>query len=236
MIFTDFAKLVRYYTKSNSTTFTDADMLILANIFKNDIAGLISEEVGEDYFGLRFERDLKAGQREYDLPAELMSRIKYIEAKLDGTNWTRLNETDLSIYDRATDEDTIRGYYSGECPQFDLWDQSIFILTGDAIIDVTNGLKLWAIIFPAEFTDLSLSVDMSTPPTDTSHGFPRQVHELLARRVSIAYKSSKDRPIPLSEKEKLYEVDLALAINSMKDANLDRTTAPQAPCNDGSEY
>jgi hypothetical protein len=236
MIFTDFAKLVRYYTKSNSTTFTDADMLILANIFKNDIAAMISKEVGEDYFGLRFERDLKAGQREYDLPAEIMSRIKYIEAKLDGTYWVKLNETDLTIYNKTTDEDTIRSTYSDRAPEFDIWDQSIFILSGDAIIDVTNGLKLWSIIFPAEFTDLSSSEDMSTPPDDYSHGFPRQFHELLARRLSIAYKSSKDRPMPLSEKEKLYEVDLAMAINSMKDANMDRTTAPQAPYNDGSEY
>jgi len=77
---------------------------------------------------------------------------------------------------------------------------------------------------------------MSTNPDDYSHGFPRQFHELLARRVSIAYKSSKDRPIPLSEKEQLYEADLMAAINAMKDANLDRSVIPSAPYNDGSQY
>jgi len=86
MKYTDFATLVRYYTKTNSTTLTDANILILANIFKDDIAGTISTEVGEDYFGLRFERDLIADQREYDLPSELMARMKYLNAKLDGTN------------------------------------------------------------------------------------------------------------------------------------------------------
>lgn len=236
MIYTKFATLVRYYTKTNSTTFTDADILVLANIFKDDIAGLIAKEVGEDYFGLRFERDLVAGQREYDLPAELMSRIKYLQAKLDGTNREKLNETDLSTYGKALDEDTIELTYAEKDPEFDLWDNGIYILSGDAIIDVTDGLELWAIIFPADFPNLTSTEDMSTNPDDYTHGFPRQFHELLARRVSIAYKSSKDRPIPLSEKEKLYEVDLMTQIQTMKDANLDRSIIPSAPSNDGSQY
>jgi len=236
MIFTKFAILVRYYTKTNSTTFTDADVLILANIFKDDIAGLIGKEVGEDYFGLRFERDLLAGQREYDLPSELMSRMKYLQAKLDGINWQRLGETDITSYGKAMDETTIQLTYSDRNAEFDLWDNGIYILSGDAIIDVTNGLKLWAIIFPSDFPNLTSTEDMSTNPDDYSHGFPRQFHELLARRISIAYKSSKDRPIPLSEKENMYEGDLTTAIEKMKDANLDRSITPTAPSNDGSDY
>ena len=236
MTFTKFATLIRYYTKTNSTTFTDANILILANIFKDDISSELSKEVGEDYFGLRFERDLLAGQREYDLPSEIMGRIKYLQAKLDGTNWNKLNETDLSVYDKAFDEDTIRETYAERDPEFDIWDQGIYVLSGDAIIAVTNGLKLWSIIFPADFSDLTSTEDMSTNPDDYTHGFPRQFHELLARRVSIAYKSSKDRPIPLSEKEKLYEVDLSTAIKKMKDTNLDRSIKPSVPYNDGSDY
>ena len=236
MIFTNFATLVRHYTKTNSTTFTDANILILANIFKDDISERISKEVGEDYFGLRFERDLVAGQREYDLPAELMARMKYLQAKLDGTNWTRLKETDLSTYSKTLDETTIQLTYAERSPEFDLWDQGIFLLSGDAIIDVTDGLKLWAIIFPSDFANLTSTEDMSTNPDDYTHGFPRQFHELLARRISVAYKSSKDRPIPLSEKEKMYEMDLNVTIQSMKDANLDRSVIPSAPFNDGSDY
>jgi len=149
MNYSKFATLVRYYTKTNSTTFSDADILTLANIFKDDIAGLISKEVGEDYFGLRFERDLIAGQREYDLPAELMTRIKYLNAKLDGTNWERLKETDLSTYGQAMDEATIEAQYADKDPEFDIWDNSIYILSGRPIIDVTDGLRLWAIVFQA---------------------------------------------------------------------------------------
>jgi len=236
MTFVKFATLVRKYTGTNSTTFTDADLLIFANIFKDTIAEDITKKVGEDYFGLRFERDLKVDQREYDLPSELMSRMKYLQAKLDGTNFVKLNETDLTSYDKAMDETTIRLTYSDRDPEFDIWDQGIYIFSGDAITAVTNGLKLWAIVFPEDFSDLTSTEDMSTNPDDYSHGFPRQFHELLARRVSIAFKSSKDRPVPLAPKEKMYEVDLKEAINNMKGANLDRSVEPTIPFNDGSEY
>lgn len=236
MTYTQFATLVRYYTKTNTTTFTSTDILTLANIFKDDISNLIGKEVGEDYFGLRFERDLIAGQREYTMPREVMGRIKYLEAKLDGTTWQRLNETDITTYEKSMDEATIEATYSDHDPEFDLWDDSLFIYSADPIIGVVDGLKLWTIAWPADFLDLTSVEDMSDNPSDFTHGFPRQFHELLARRVSIAFKSSKDRPIPLSEKEKLYEVDLATQIETMKDANLDRTVTPEAPYNDGSQY
>lgn len=231
-----FAALVRYYTGTNSTTFPDSEIITLTNIFKDEISSQVSKEVGEDYFGLRFVRDLVAGQREYNLPNELMERIKYIQAKLDGTNWEVLKETDLPSYDKAIDEDTIELTYADKDPEFDIWDQSIYILSGDAIIDVTEGLKLWAIIYPADISSLSGTDDLSVNPTDYTHGIPRPIHELLARRVSIAYKSSKDKPIPLSDKEKLYEVDLAQVVTDMKGTNLDRSVTPTIPYDDGSDY
>lgn len=236
MTYVQFATLARYYTKTNSTTFSDADILILANIFKDDICGKIGKDVDEDYFGLRFERNLIAGQREYCLPAQMMSRIKYLQAKLDGTNWSKLNETDLSVYGKYVTEDEIEAVYADKSPEFDIWDKSIYLLNSSPIIDVVDGLKLWCIIWPADFAALTSTEDMSNNPDEYSHGFPRQFHELLARRVSIAYKSSKDRPIPLSEKEQLYEVDLKQELDTMKDANLDRTTAPVAPYDDGSQF
>ncbi len=231
-----YASLIRFETGTDSTTLTDANILMLTNIFKDEICALLAKEVGEDYFGMRYQRDLVAGQREYQLPDEIMGRIKRVEGKIDGTNQVLLTETDLGFYGKSTDEATILSTYAGKKPQFDMWDRSIFILSGTAIVAVTNGLLLWAIIFPGDVTDLASTTDMSVDPTTTSHGIPRQLHELLARRVSIAYKSSKDRPLPLSEREQRYDADLALAIEEMKGANDSRDTAPKAPYNDGSNY
>lgn len=236
MNFVNFASLVRKKTRTNSTTFTDADLLLYANTFKDEIAEMLSKEVGEDIFGLRLTRDLVANQREYDLPADVMARIKYIEAKLDGTNWVTMHETDLHEYGKTTDESTIIEAYQGKDAQFDLWDHSFFILSADAIISVTDGLKLWAILFPADFTDLTSTTDMSTNPSTTSHGFPRQFHELLARRISIEWKSNRDKPLPLSEQEQNYDKDLRDKIGSMKDANLDRSTEASIPYNNGTQY
>ncbi len=231
-----YAKYVRSISRTNTTTFPDADILDLTNIFKDEIAAEISKEVDEDYFGMRFYRDLEAGVRNYGLPDEILSRIKYVNAKLDGVNWVHLKEFDLTGYEQTTDEATIRAQFAGKKPAFDLWNREMKIFSADAIIAVTDGLELYAIVYPADITDLSGVIDMATDPTEYTHGFPRQFHELMARRVSIAYKTGKDKPIPLSEKEKLYEVDLARAIKNLKGGNLDRSVVGTVPRNTGQDY
>jgi hypothetical protein len=230
-----FATLIRYYTGTNSTTFTDAEILVLANVFKDDIAKEIAKK-NEDYFGMKFVRNLQAGIRSYGMPDEVLNNIKYVEAKLDGTAQKRLYEIDLTEYKRATDEATIREQFANREPAFDIFARAIWIFSGEAIIDVEDGLILWAIIFPADITNLASTIDMATDPSDTSHGFPRQFHELLARRVSIAYKTAQDRPIPLSEKEKLYEYDLGNALSAISGMNLDRSVNASVPQDDGQNY
>ena len=236
MTFAKFATLIRYYTKTNSTTFTDTEILNISNVIKDDFAVEISKKVDEDYFGLSVTQDLVADQREYALPLTLMSRIKYVEAQLDGTNWEKLNETDLLQYQKTTDETTIRYQYSDRDPAFDLWDKSLRIFSGDAIISVTDGLKIWGSIFPADFTDLTSTDDMSLNPSSTTHGLPREFHRLLAIAVSIDYKQNQTRPIPLSTREQQFDQDFDEKINSLKGKNEDRNFTPTVPFDDGSDY
>lgn len=231
-----FATLVRFYTKTNSTSFTDTEILMLANLFKDEIANEVGKKVGEDYFGLRLTTDLVEDQREYGFPSEVMARIKYAEAKLDGTNWVKMGSTDLAQYELPTDEANIVAAYAGKAAEIDIWDKSFFIYSDAAIIDVTDGLKIWAIVFPADITDLASVVDMSENPSATSHGFPRQFHELLARAVSIAWKTSQPRPIPLSEPEKLYRLDLNNALDSLKETNLDQEFVAEVAVDNGENY
>lgn len=236
MTFVKFASIIRYYTKTTSVTFPDSEILLLANITKDDMAVKLAKEVGEDYFGLRFTRDLVADQREYELPNEVMSRIKYLEVKLDGSEWQKLDEIDLIQYQKTTDEATIRNDFAHRAPMFDMWDKSVFIYSGDAIIDVVDGLKLWAIIYPADFTDLTSSTDMSVNPTVTSHGFPRELHGNLAIGVSRKYKMNQTRPMPLSKEEQAFDEDFESKINEMKGANEDRAYTATVPYDDGSDY
>lgn len=231
----NFAALVRYYTGTNSTTFTDAEMLKMVNPYKDDIAAQIVLR-NEDYFGMLFTRNLAADRREYAMPDEILNSIKYVEAKLDGTNWSHLTEFDINSYKRPTDEANILLNFSTLEPMYDIFRRSLWLYTGSAITAVTGGLKLYAIIYPADITDLTSNTDMSVDPTETSHGFPRQFHELLARRVSIGYKSSLDKPRKLSAKEITYEVDLERALNAITGGNQDRSVIATVPYDDGQDY
>jgi hypothetical protein len=229
------ASLIRSYTRTNSSSFTDAEILELANPFKDEIASEISQ-ANEDYFVRTFLANLRAGQREYSIPNNVMNNLKYVEAKLDGTKQQRLDEFDLNTYRQATDETTILAQFAGRKPAMDLSGGSIFIYSDSAIIDVTDGLIAAAVIFPDDIADLTSTTEMSIDPTAYSCGFPRQFHELLARRVSIAWKSARPKPIPLSEKEQMYEIDLTRKIEALKGLNLDRTLVATMPSDDGQDY
>jgi len=223
------ASYVRLKTKTNTTTFTDADIIVLANIYIDDFAKEILK-VNEDYFGMPHTANLTANQREYPFPAEILNQIKFLEAKLDGTNWIKLKEFDLNTYSRTTDESTITSNFSNNEDEafYDLFRNSIWIYSG-TITDVTSGLKLWSFDYPAHLTDLSLSTDISVDPTTTTGGFPRAFHELLCRRIIIEKKGMGDKPIPLTDNEQLFKFDFENALDSLRPANLDRAVTGTLP-------
>lgn len=232
-----FASYIRKRTKTNATTLPDADILLYANIIKDDIAKEVTK-VNEDYFGIEVLRSLVANKRNYGFPSYVLNQIKYTQAKLDGTNWKKLTEFDVTSYGRTTDETSILANWSGKEPQFDIFGGQLVIYNDSAITDVTDGLKLWAIIYPADLTDLSLTTDMSLSPSTTSFGIPRQLHMVWATKVIIEYKSSKEKPIPLTEREQNITNELTLALNSLKLQNLDRVVVANIPdrSNDGQDY
>ncbi len=230
-----FAKYIRLRTKTNSTTFSDTDILTYANIIKDDIAKEITRS-DEDYFGIELLRNLEDGKRNYGFPSYVLNQIKYTQAKLDGINWQKLDEFDVITYNRPTDEASILANWSGKKPAFDIFGGEIFIYSDSAIIAVTGGLKLWAIIYPADLTALTSNTDMSVAPSVTTFGMPRQLHAVWATKVIIEYKNSKDKPLPLNEHELNVENDLVKAINSLKNGNLDRVVDPSVPYDDGQDY
>ncbi len=229
------AAYVRFRTKTDPTTFPDADMLVLINVWKDEISREI-EKKNEDYFNKQFLTSLVANQRQYSFPDEILNRIKIVEVKLDGTNWKRAAEVDFNLYQKTTDENTIQQNFSDNYPQYELTDRSIYLLTGSAISNVTNGLSLWGIQWPADFTSLAGSNDMSVDPSSTTAGFPRQFHKVLADKIVIEWKSSQDKPVPLTESEMSWEKDLMKALDSITNANMDREFYAQLPHDTGEQY
>jgi len=243
-----FTSWVRWKTRTNSTTFTDAQLLLGMEVRQYEIAKAILK-ADEDILLIPQTCDLVEDQREYPQPLDIISRIKRVEAKLNGTNWIPLSEIDITQigYPIATETNITDVFNNSQVSngnptgaRFDLLRKAIMIYSG-SITDVTAGLRIYVNTYPSVITDLTGTTDMSEDPSDTTHGIPKALHEIWSRGVIIDYKEGKEKPIPLSEKELSYKFDLEKAIEILKHGNLDREvfgTLPPASDrgNDGSDY
>ena len=237
----ELATYVRFKTRTNAVTFSDAQILALLKLRKDEIARRILD-ADEDIFVDPEFANLGLGQREYSLPHDTLSRIKRVEAKFDGTAWIPLSEIDINDLKYTTNEDDILSHFSNEAgnAKYDISRKSLWLYCGE-IVAVVKGLKLWCNTYPAEITDLSSILEMNIAPTSLTHGIPREVHELLARGIIIDYKESREKPIPLTEKELKYDVDLERAIQTLRHGNLDRDVIAELPPasdrgNNGQDY
>lgn len=224
---------VRFRTQTDSTTLPDVTIMALANKY---IAELSREAVkaDEDVLGMIATIDLTATDtsREYSMPTNFM-KLSRIEAKLDGTNWVRLQELNPATYARTTDETTILSNFSnleGEA-YFDLFRGSIWLYTGEVESAVTDGMKMWYQVYASPLTDVTSTTDMSVAPSSTTQGFPKEFHELLSRYISRDYKSSGDRGLQLAEDERevLLRQDRMEAIYNLTGINTNRNTLGEVP-------
>lgn len=237
----NFASLVRQRTKTDSTTFPDATLLLMANAAKDRIALRIADQ-DEDYFGTPAYTDLFANQREYPLPDDILGKIKRVEAALDGVNYLKLSELDLSVWPRGTTETDIVNTFSNDEGNvyYDIFRNALWLYSG-AIIDVENGIKLWYIANPPDLTSLAGTSDLSADPSTTTAGIPRSLHDIWATMTAVDWKTSRDRPLPLTEREQRIDDILGEAVDSLSAMNLDRTVLASLPPSstrgyDGQEY
>lgn len=233
---TNFASYVRKLTKTNSSTFTDADIVLFANIVKDMFVTEI-KKADEELFTIEMTTPLKASvdgnltTREYPLDKDIVN-IKRVEAMFDGENWIKLTEIDPTEFTTPLTESEIISKFSntqGNC-FYDLSRGSLFIYSG-TISAVTAGLKLFAEIYAEDITTshITSSTDLSVPSTDTKFRLPVQFHELWARKVSILFKGSKEKPIELSQHELKFEPDFDDQIEAITNANTDRDIIMELP-------
>lgn len=231
------ASYVRLKTRTNTSTLSNADLITLANKVKDDLV-LAALDADEDIFLLPTYLNLVANQREYPVHSDILSRIKRVEAKLDASNYIKLYEFDLPQhqYSISTEADIVAHFNNQEGGAFyDIMRKSIWIYSG-TITAVTDGLKIWLNTFPLDLSSMTSTTDMSEDPTTTTHGIPRELHNVLATGVIIEYKESREKPIPLNEREQNYSNDVKKAIQSLKRGNYDREVIGLIPVNDGSQY
>lgn len=204
----EYTTLVRQKTRTTAETFTDAEILLYTNLYIYEIASQI-QEYRPDVWNIPAKFDLVAGVREYGFPMDVLNNLNSLEIKLASDSKYQVAKG-LKMRPRHPlgDESEIVRRYS-ESPYYYLRRNAIYLLS-DTIEDVEDGGILIYNSGPSNLTSLTGTDDMSIDPTTTTHGFPKPFHELLARRVSIAYKNKET--IPLNEEEQNYRVDLELQL------------------------
>lgn len=247
MLYANFKTYVLKLCRTDDSSFTDAMLAIYANQAKDEISRLISQ-ANENIFGIQMQRDLIAGQRNYAFEESILNNVFYLEAQLAPTivggivtvdDWHKLIEYDLHQFrDLLTDETNLALQMAAYQPGFMIMGGQVYILSADPILDVDNGLKMFANIYPSDFTLASWTVasDMSTRPSATEFGIPKGFHDLLARRTSMKWKASQEKPIQLTMEERRYDNDLETALDTISPANLDREYLVTTPYDDGSNY
>lgn len=234
---------VRYRTRTNSTTLTNANFIILWNVVKNDLCQR-ALETDEDIWLVPTYMNLVADQREYPLHSNILSRIKRVEAQLDASNWIKLVSFDLSDHDKpVTGETNITYYFSNEegGAFYDLMRKALWIYSG-TITSVTDGLRIWVNTYPADMSDATGTTDMSVDPSTTTHGVPKALHKVICEGVIIEWKGSHEKPIPLTDNELLHERHIENAFQTLKKASYDTEIQGNLPDkdqgqgDDGSSY
>ena len=221
---TQLAATIRRYTKTNSTTLADADLLVDVNNVKDDLANLIVQK-NENLFMMTSTDALVASSvtaREYALPDDVLNHILTVEGAFDTTQATVFTPIlpysgGLQRLIRELDgitEAKITNYFSNQKPRYFKTRRGIYILSG-TISALSAGLKIRYTAFSADLANLTGTTGLEVDPTTTTFGMLRQLHELWARRVSIIWKSSRPKPIPLSALELIYEKDLEKALNGI---------------------
>jgi len=239
---TTFANYIRYLTGTTSTTLTDAELLMLANVEQGNLAEEIAANVDEGYFVMEDVRNLEADTRRYTYPTDMLKSIKYMAAKLDGTSWTYLREIDFGYAESRNiplmEETEIQNEFSESDSKYLNFGTEIMVLNGAAITAVVDGLKIAGEVYPEDLDadDLVGEVNMSIPSTSSAVRLPNAAYKPLAKMVSIAYKTSKDKPLPLTEDERLLPVDLGKLYSKLRGRNAVRVITGAIPYDDGQQY
>ena len=235
MRITEIINLARRKSKTNSATFSDADMLLYLKAkipqFQSDI-----EQTNEDYMGSIEFRDLRATgdgtyiddgstylSREYNLPTDMIPRLKFVSAKLDGESWIRLKQYDLNDIKIPFEEANILENFDNSegIAGYEIFRGSLFLLTGEIEEDIDNGLKIWTYSFSA----LPATIPVASSEQDVDldvYGIPETMHELLATALCIEWKSNLETPVSLTLAEQNYYALYEKALRSLRALDRDQ--------------
>lgn len=230
--------LIRRKTKTNSTTYTDANLLVDINLMKDELASQIQQN-RRTIWNMPALDDLIADSREYAFPSDVLNHIISLELKFTATgDYVKAYSINRKHYNDVLQESIIIDNFDNLEPKYFIRRKALYILSG-TIIYVANGMKLVYDAYPQDLANLTGTDDLSVDPSTTEHGFPREFHELLGRRVSIEYKDKNN--IKFSQKELKYDDDLQDALDNFAVADVNESIIGALPSgettgNNGQDY
>jgi len=232
--------LINIKCGTNDVTFTQANKLVLVNVFIKEISSMVVEK-NNGMFLVPSTFNLVDDQREYGLPDDLLNRMHKLEIKFASAD-SRFPSTYLKdYYGSETESEIVKRFGNAEGDfAHTIRRRAVLILSG-TIVAVTGGGRLWYHAYPADLANLTGSTDLSVDPSTTTFGFPRQFHELLARRIGIEYKGSKPKPLKLNKHELNYENDLKVQLDAVASIDnsgeiIGRLPSSEDLGNDGWDY
>lgn len=245
-----FANKIRTYTKQNSSSLADADILSLANPLKDQLAELIAtRDIKGNYFILPSLVDFVAGQREYPLPDDVLDHIFSVEIAFTSTTdsfgeiqYVMATKDDFRKTGLARREMYITSRYTNNRPSYEVQRRAIYLLSGkiDATTlgssTITSGIRIRYRVYPADLVALSDNMtDLSVDPTTTTFGFPRQFHELWARACAIEWKAAHPGAVPPTQLDGAYPTDLEAKLKGIEENDFSEEVISSLPYQDGAD-
>ena len=211
---TNLATAVRKRTGTNSTSLTNAVLLVTVNESKNELSRALVK-VNDNYFVVPVVANISASStsdlesREYPWPDDFMrakslqiatkveTPLKYYPVVPYSGGWERLVDdiggvTEANIIAEFSNEEGGAFYVSLR--------RGFFLLTG-TLIAVTNGYRMHCNVYPADLANVTGTTDLDVDPSTTTFGVPRVLHEIWADLCSLKYKTERVNPLPLTTRE-----------------------------------
>lgn len=186
MLYSDILSKIHFYTKTNSTSFTDADVVIGINNKQERVESIILQSDGRWQFDDVNQTDLPIAttslvtdQQDYSLPSTDIE-ITRIEVLDQTSNWTKLIPIDQADLYQQSLTDYLKT--SGLPIYYDKLGNSLFLYPKPSFTQSAS-LKVWFKRAPVAITSASLTATSLT----AQPGFNSMFHELIPLWVSYDY-------------------------------------------------
>jgi hypothetical protein len=216
--------LGKLHITNSEFTENHTNMLYVANMVLNDIAGAISwKNLG--YFGDFTDLDVTGSIRIYPIPIEVQNHLKAIEVYVGGA-WKKLTIKDINdIPNFEFNESWITENFNNETPVGFIYGGNLYILSGQ-IDAATPGVRFWFITLPDKLTSMDSTLELHQITTvrnmtggTIAIGLPKQFEKLFINGIIIDYKEANE--LPLVGRETLYDQDLAKKLDELSPLSYD---------------